>query len=144
MSRVPNVGAGSSTTPDAGPSKGIQDLDLNSFIDLMIAELQNQDPLNPIDNSQMLQQITQIREIGSSDKLSQTLDSVLLGQNLTTASSLIGKQVSALSDTNGDVEGIVDKVSVDVDDDDNRSIKIHIGGDAIKLKNIRSVVETGA
>lgn len=141
MSRVPDVGASSAAADATGASKSIQDLDLNKFIDLMIAELQNQDPLNPLDNSQMLQQITQIREIGASDKLSSTLDAVLLGQNLTTASSLIGRQVSALNDENKNVEGVVDKVSVDVDDNDNRSIKLHIGDDAINLKNIRSVID---
>ena len=45
----------------------------------MITELQNQDPLNPMDNTQMLEQINQIRQIGATDKLTSTLDSVLLG-----------------------------------------------------------------
>lgn len=141
MSRVPDVKTllPGAHTDSSGAAKGIQDLDLNKFIDLMIAELQNQDPLNPLDNSQMLQQITQIREIGANDKLSATLDAVLLGQNLTTASSLIGKHVSALSESNENIDGLVDRVSVDVDDNDNRTIKIHIGDQSVNLKNIREV-----
>jgi flagellar basal-body rod modification protein FlgD len=144
MSRIPNVG----TFPPAdqlngGASQGIQDLDLNKFIDLMIAELQNQDPLNPLDNNEMLQQITQIREIGASDKLSSTLDAVLMGQNLTTASSLIGKEVNALGDDNANVQGLVDRVSIEVDDAQRRSLRIHVGESSVKLENIREVVGGG-
>jgi flagellar basal-body rod modification protein FlgD len=125
---------------NSSSSQGIQDLDLDKFIDLMIAELQNQDPLNPIDNSQMLQQITQIREIGANDRLKSTLDAVLVGQNLTTASSMIGKQVTALADDDSNVSGVVDRVSVAVDDKDNRTIRIHVGDKSVKLTNVREVV----
>ena len=56
-----------------------------------IAELQSQDPLNPTDNNQMLAQIAEMRQISASDKMTDTLGSLLLGQNLSNASSLIGK-----------------------------------------------------
>ena len=81
------------TTTDA-----INDLDVSSFLKLMITELQQQDPLNPLDNKDMLDQIAQIRAISSSDKLSTTLNSVLLGQNIASATNLIGADVSALTD----------------------------------------------
>jgi hypothetical protein len=78
----------------------------------MIKELQNQDPLNPMDNSQMLTQLSEIRQVGSTDKLTSTLNSVLLGQNISSATNLIGANISALSDDNQQVTGVVDKVSV--------------------------------
>ena len=122
-------------------SSALQDVDLDQFLNLMIAELQNQDPLDPLDNSEMLQQITQIREIGASDKLSATLSAVLDGQNLTTASALIGQNVSALSDDLENIEGTVQRVSIEVDDDDNRSIKVHVGEHSVDLANIREIVK---
>jgi hypothetical protein len=75
--------------------------------------MQNQDPLNPMDNSEMLNQINQIREIGSTDKLTSTLDSVLLGQNITSSTSLIGKDVKAISDDNQKVSGTVTRVTIE-------------------------------
>ena len=78
----------------------------------MIKELQNQDPLNPMDNSQMLTQLSEIRQVGSTDKLTTTLNSVLLGQNISSATNLIGANITALSDDNQQVTGVVDKVSV--------------------------------
>ena len=51
--------------PFDGASEAINDIDLGTFLRLMIAELQNQDPLNPLDNKDMLAQISQIREVGA-------------------------------------------------------------------------------
>src|SRR3989304_422359 len=91
--------------PFDGASEAIEDIDLGSFLELMIAELQNQDPLNPLDNKDMLAQISQIREVGATDKLTKTLESVLLGQNIASATNLIGATIDGLSDDNQRVAG---------------------------------------
>src|SRR6188508_2374634 len=93
-----------SKTPNAADA--INDLDLNTFLKLMITELQQQDPLNPLDNKDMLNQIAQIRAVGASDKLTKTLDSVLLGQNIASATNLIGADISAITDDGESVTGI--------------------------------------
>ncbi|MDP6720018.1 MAG: flagellar hook capping FlgD N-terminal domain-containing protein, partial [Pirellulaceae bacterium] len=123
-------------------SSAVQEVDLDQFITLMISELTNQDPLNPLDNNQMLQQITQIREIGASEKMTTTLEAVLTGQNLATASGLIGKAVSALTDSGNNVVGIVDRVSVAVDENGgDRTLRVHIGQEDIRLNNVREIVD---
>jgi len=130
------------TQPATGAGADLGDVDVTQFLDLLIAELQNQDPLDPVDNSEMLAQINQIREISATDQLTQTLAAVLTGQNLTTASSLIGKEVRALTDEGDDVTGVVDRVSVAVDENDNgkRTMKVHLGSHAVELGNIREIV----
>jgi flagellar basal-body rod modification protein FlgD len=100
-----------SKTPNAADA--INDLDLNTFLKLMITELQQQDPLNPLDNKDMLNQIAQIRAVGASDKLTKTLDSVLLGQNIASATNLIGADISAITDDGESVTGIVSRISID-------------------------------
>ena len=124
-----------------GAAKALGEVDLDAFIQLMLVQLQNQDPLEPMDNSEMLQQITQIREIGASDKLSQTLQAVLTGQNLTTASSLIGQQINAVADSGETIEGEVDRVSIEVNENDNskREIRVHIGEQSVRLNNVREI-----
>ena len=130
------------TDPAAGPRK-LEDLDIDDFLKLMITELTNQDPLNPMDNAQLVEQIGQIRDISATSKLSDTLDSVLTGQSLTTASSLIGKRVTAMNDQNENVAGVVDRVSVEIDpnDDSKRTFRVHIGQERIDLRNIREILE---
>jgi flagellar hook assembly protein FlgD len=113
MSRIPgNFGAAANQQAPSS-ADAINDLDLDVFLKLMIKELQNQDPLNPLDNKDMLAQISQIREVGATDKLTATLDSVLLGQNIASATNLIGADITALSDDNENVQGLVSRVSID-------------------------------
>ena len=125
-----------------GP-RTLQDLDIDEFLKLMITELTNQDPLNPMDNAQLVEQIGQIRNISATTKLSDTLGAVLSGQNLSTATTLIGKRVDALTDQNQNVTGVVDRVSVEVDEDDSaqRTFRVHIGEHRIDLKNVREIKE---
>ena len=113
MSRIPSLVGNSATTAPFGENNTLNELDLDVFLKLLITELQNQDPLNPLDNSEMLAQINQIREIGATDKLTNTLDSVLLGQNISSSTNLIGKDIKALSDDNQQVSGTVTRVSIE-------------------------------
>lgn len=113
MSRIPGNFGSSASQQAAGNTSAVNDIDLDVFLKLMITELQNQDPLNPLDNKDMLAQISQIREVGATDKLTQTLDSVLLGQNIASATNLIGADITALSDDNENVQGVVSRVSIE-------------------------------
>lgn len=133
-------GASSASSGSSGAG-GFASVDMNEFLKLLIAQMQNQDPLSPMENTEIMQQIGQIREIGATDKLTSTLDSVLMGQNLSTASSLIGKKVTALTDDGRNVTGVVDRVSVDADaNGENRTLRILVEDQRIDLKNIREVV----
>lgn len=143
MSRVPAANEIIRQSPSTAGTNDLRDVDVSKFLDLLLAELQNQDPLNPMDNSEMLQQISQIREISATNQLSDTLSSVLLGQSVATASSLIGKRVSALTDDARNVEGVVDRVSMERDgtDDAKRTIRVYIDDNKIELGNIREIAE---
>jgi flagellar basal-body rod modification protein FlgD len=121
MSQLPIVQNNSSSSTSSTGSTGsstsanasINDLDVNSFLKIMIAELQHQDPLNPMDSSQMLDQIGQMRQITASDKLTSTLNSVLLGQNIASSTNLIGAEITGISDDSQKVSGKVTSVAID-------------------------------
>jgi flagellar basal-body rod modification protein FlgD len=128
MSQLPSVQNGTSSTSSTSgtgsttdPNSALNDLDVDSFLKIMIAELQNQDPLSPMDSSQMLDQIGQMRQITASDKLTSTLNSVLLGQNIASSTNLIGASINGISDDNQKVSGIVSSVSID-----NGAPKLHL------------------
>src|SRR6476659_2725783 len=106
--------------------QNMDDLNSSDFLQLMITQLQQQDPLNPMDNNQMVQQISSIRELSATTKLTSTLDSVQAGQNISTASSFIGKTIDAIDDSGNPVTGVVGRVTVAVDpnDDTKRTIRI--------------------
>ncbi len=143
MSRVSTFGLTEPPQANNSNSQALRDVDIDQFLQLMITELQNQDPLNPLDNSELLAQISQIREISSTDQLSETLSAVTTGQNLSTASSLIGKRVQALTDDAQEINGVVDRVTVGGSTDDNgqRELRIHVGQHQVKLDNVREIVD---
>ncbi len=144
MTSVPGVGSSASSSSGSGlTGNDLSDVDLDEFLGLLITELQNQDPLNPMDNAQMLTQISQIREIGSTNQLTETLTSLAIGQELSMASGMIGKTVSALDVNADEVEGVVDRVSVQTDSEDPniRKVSVHIGDSIVDIKNIREIVD---
>src|SRR5207237_7270399 len=130
MASLTSITGAPTTTPSSAASNpnvhNLKDLDINQFLQLMVSELTNQDPLNPMDNTQLVQQMGELRSIAASDQLSKTLQAVQTQQSLTTASSLIGKTVTALGDK-GDIKGVVQSVSVEVDAKDNtkRTYKVN-------------------
>jgi flagellar basal-body rod modification protein FlgD len=141
MTRVDsNSAAAFSTANQQSSSGGLTDLDMDGFLRLLISEMQNQDPMNPMDNAQMIEQISQIRSVGATTELSNTLGQLNTNQQLVTASGLIGKSITGLSDT-GEVDGIVEKVTVQVDENDqnSRTVKVHVGDRTIDIDNIRQI-----
>src|SRR6476660_5346574 len=109
----PITNSTSKDNTSSSSTNAVNDIDMNTFLKLMITELQQQDPLNPMDNKDMLNQIAQIRAVGASDQLTKTLNSVLLGQNITSATNLIGADVSALTDDGTAITGVVNRVAID-------------------------------
>ena len=125
------VGAQVETGYDAYQEIGTED-----FMKLIIAELQNQDPMNPTDTADMLNQFNQIREISSNDKLTDTLEGVLLGQNIATGSSLIGKLVEGMTAEGEKIIGQVDAVTVH-DNEPN----LLVSGSYITMNNILQIID---
>ena len=114
-----------------------QELDTQAFLKMMIAELQNQDPLNPMDNSKMLEQISQIRAITSNDALTSTVNALKMGQSMATAAGLIGKTVIGLDVVGQEAVGVVDKVAFE----DGKPY-LFVGNTIIELDNIYGMAET--
>ncbi len=141
MSRIPNLSGLAPATTGGGASVGrgnsLGAVNLDQFLELMITELQNQDPLDPLDNTQLLAQISQIRDIGATDQLTQTLQAVMTGQNVSTASGLIGKEIEGLTDDAVEVRGVVDRVTIG--GTDQRDVKLHVGDSVVSLPNVRNI-----
>ncbi len=113
-----------------------QEIGVDDFLKLMIAELQNQDPMNPTDTADMLNQFGQMREIAANDKLTETLEGVLLGQNISTAGSLIGKLVEGMTEEGEKMIGQVDAVTVKDGDP-----TLLIAGKYISLRNVLQIID---
>lgn len=148
MSRIDGSTSSTSSSSSSSGTKGndLRDVDLNQFLSLLITEMQNQDPLNPTSNSEFLQQVSQIREIGATNQLTESLNTLSTGSSLSTASNLIGKEIDAIDTDGNAVVGQVSKVTVEVDANnrDNRQILVHVGNQKVDMENIREIREPEA
>jgi flagellar basal-body rod modification protein FlgD len=99
------------TTTRTQAGDGFSRLTSEDFTKIILTELGKQDPLEPNDTSQLIDQLAGIRSIQSNMDLSSDL-SKLVGQNdFAAAAGLIGKQISGLSEDGQRVEGIASRVS---------------------------------
>jgi len=80
------------------------------FMTLLMAQLQNQDPTNPVDDTQMLSQQAQISSLQQMQSLNTNFVSMMAMQNVSQATSMIGHTVAGT--VNGSaVSGLVQGVS---------------------------------
>lgn len=88
-SSATNANASSTSSVNAGAEQ-------DRFLKLLVAQLNNQDPMNPMDNAQMTSQIAQINTVTGIEKLNTTVQSLasqFASQQLMQGTSMVGRQV---------------------------------------------------
>src|ERR1700743_2414516 len=85
--------AAAAYTPGTPPANPLGNLQSSDFINLLVTQLQNQDPLQPMSNSDLLQQVSEIGSLQSQTSLNSTLQDMSLQNQISSASSMIGKGV---------------------------------------------------
>ena len=105
------------------------------FMKLLIAEMTHQDPTSPLDNQQMVQQMASLQTLESTAALTDGINNLVRVNQLSSASSLIGKIVAG-ADENGDpVSGKVDSVEVH-----NNQVVVMVQGQPISLSSVTDVM----
>lgn len=93
------------------------ELGQSAFLELMITQLENQDPLSPQDNTEFVAQLAQFSSVESLDKLNNNFDnftSSFVANQALQASSLVGRSVTVPTRTAFLEAGNVVSASVDV------------------------------
>jgi flagellar basal-body rod modification protein FlgD len=98
------------TITQAGTSSGYG-LSSDDFMKLFLAQLQNQDPTKPVDDSQMLNELSQMTQVSTL----QGVQTALQGSQLAQSSALIGKSVTGLDVNGAAVNGVVTSVTQSTD-----------------------------
>src|SRR4028118_709228 len=86
--------------PAVGAKKNCE-LKTEDFIKMMITQLQNQDPMEPAKNQELLAQMSQIGQLQSATTLQESLQGMVVQNQIGSAAGLIGKSVEGL-DANDD------------------------------------------
>jgi flagellar hook assembly protein FlgD len=102
MSTVGTISGGSSAQQSV-----VGQLGSDEFLKIILQELQSQDPLEPNDTSQMLQQLSTIMSIQSDSNMMTRLSELVQQNELTSASNLIGHLITGLTEENERALGVV-------------------------------------
>ncbi len=104
----PTTSSSTSSTTTASTAAAAS-LNFNSFLQLMIAEMKNQDPTSPADPTTFMTQISQMSSVQQGILTNTKLDSMLTQSSLTQAEGAIGKVATS---ADGTVTGTVQAVKL--------------------------------
>ena len=127
------------TTSSATGTNALQSISVSDFTQMLVTELQNQDPTQPMSNTDLMNQISQIQAIDTNQQLTSTLQSVALGQSIASAGSLIGATVTGTDSSGNTVSGMVSSVSIA-----NGSAMLNVGSSTLSLNNITQISPAGS
>lgn len=106
---VSSVGSTSNTITEAVKKQNT--LDMEDFLNLLIMQLKNQDPIEPMDNSQFLSQMAQFNNLEMMGNMTRGISDLTSVQKMVEARQLIGRQVDYFDDaTQTIVRGVVTAV----------------------------------
>ena len=121
-----------------GAEGGQTTLGENDFLKLLTVQLQSQDPLQPMQDTEFISQMATFSSLSEMTSLNSNFSNFTQGQTLANAESYIGKTVSVDSG-NGSTSGAVTGVSVS-----NGTPQITINGSNYDLSNITAILGTAA
>ena len=71
------------------------DVDYQSFLRLLVAQMKNQDPTKPMDSTQYVAQLATFSQVEQSVQMNAKLDQMLQASALSQAGALIGREITS-------------------------------------------------
>jgi len=113
MTTIPATGGSTASTASSTTSSNstaTPTLGYNDFLKLLLAQMQNQDPLNPTDSTQFVSQLASFSSVEQGINTNSKLDQLLIDSSLSQASTLVGH---TLKSADGSKSGTIASVRVD-------------------------------
>jgi flagellar basal-body rod modification protein FlgD len=111
--------------------------DQDDFMTLLLAQLKNQDPLEPMDSTAMMSQLAQLNSLNALLAIQSSLDELNKSQSMSYASSLLGKTITAIpdvNDTSSAITGVVTSMLTE-----NGKTTVQVDGNDIDISSIVAV-----
>jgi flagellar basal-body rod modification protein FlgD len=133
---VSSIPSSSSPTSNSTSSAltGFAALTSQDFMTMLLAELKNQDPTQPVSNADLLQQLSQMESLQSNVELNSTLSGFSSNQQMAAGASFLGKVVTGTDSNKQSVSGVADSVTLQ-----NGTLMIGIGSSAVSINDVTGV-----
>jgi flagellar basal-body rod modification protein FlgD len=114
-------------------------LSQSDFLNLLVAQLQNQDPTDPESDTDFAAQMAQFSTLDTMDSLNSTMDDYTQYSEMAQGASLIGATVSTTAtDASGNlISGVVSSVGVS-----NGAVSLNVDGTSVPLSDVTGVSPT--
>jgi flagellar basal-body rod modification protein FlgD len=136
MSAVNPTSSSSSTsgTSSSTTATGFGSLTTADFMQMLIAELQNQDPTQPMSSEDLLGQLATMSQLQSTTDLDTALQSNTSNQQLSIGASFIGKSITGTDAGGNAVSGVVTQAFLS-----SGTAYVGVGTSQVPLANITDV-----
>ena len=130
-----STSTGGVDTLNSSGTGGVYNLSTDDFMKLFLAQMENQDPTKPMDDSQMLSELSQMTQVSTLQQVQKSLD----GSQLAQSSALIGKHVTGIDVDGSPLDGVVTSVTQSTD----AGLVLQVGSQYIKPDSV-AVVTAGS
>ncbi|WP_027233066.1 flagellar hook assembly protein FlgD [Phyllobacterium sp. UNC302MFCol5.2] len=109
MTTVPPVGTQQPNTNNDTSKTNGPGVDYQTFLKLLVAQMKNQDPTQPMDATQQVTQLAQFSSVEQAVQTNTKLDQLLASSSLQQADGIIGRTVTS---ADGKISGVVESVRI--------------------------------
>ncbi len=95
--------------PSAAAASARNMVDYQTFLSLLVAEMKNQDPTNPMDSTEYVAQLANFSNVEQNVQINKKLDQLMQISSISQAGSLIGH---TLTSADGQVTGTIQEVRI--------------------------------
>lgn len=107
-----SVLSGMNLAPAAPAAPSAQRLDQDDFLRLLMAQLGNQDPLEPVSNTEFISQMAQFTALSQTGQMANSLNRLESASQLEGAASLLGREVTLQDGTTGLVREVYSREGI--------------------------------
>jgi flagellar basal-body rod modification protein FlgD len=132
--QVNNVTSASQVTANSAAKTAMASanaMDSNQFMQILMAQLTHQNPLEPMDNAEMMSQFSQLNSLQELREIHTGMDNLSASNQVIYLSSLIGKTVKVNRTDGKVVEGVVEGVVIEKDNP-----QLRIGNEEYPLDDV--------
>ncbi len=115
-----------------------KELGQEDFLELLSVQLQNQDPLSPMDDTAFIAQMAQFSALSQTSALVEEMGYLRADVQLQAASSLLGKEVT-IATGDGTITGVVDSIQAD-----SSNVYLEVSGTLYAFGLVTGVTEPSA
>jgi flagellar basal-body rod modification protein FlgD len=109
------IDSSTTSTATATSTESAAELGKTEFLNLLVTQLQNQDPLDPVKNEDFIAQLAQFNSLEQMINLNANFEAMLELQQMSNASTFIGKSISWYNEDSELTSGIVSEVYITSD-----------------------------